>query len=62
MVDPTIVSRLFGARREQGPLDDATKREREVLALMAEGHSNPAIGAPCSSARRRSKATSARSS
>ena len=40
VVDPTIVSRLMSARRAQGPLDELTEREREVLALMAEGHSN----------------------
>jgi DNA-binding NarL/FixJ family response regulator len=43
VVDPTIVSRLMGGRRAQGPLEELTAREREVLALMAEGHSNQAI-------------------
>jgi DNA-binding NarL/FixJ family response regulator len=43
VVDPTIVSRLMSARRAQGPLDELTEREREVLALMAEGHSNQGI-------------------
>ena len=43
VVDPTIVSRLMSARRAQGPLDELTEREREVLALRAEGHSNPGI-------------------
>jgi len=43
VVDPTIVSRLMSARRAQGPLDELTDREREVLALMAEGRSNHAI-------------------
>jgi len=46
VVDPTIVARLVSRRRAQGPLDDLTQREREVLALIAEGHSNGAI---CSS-------------
>ena len=43
VLDPTIVARLVGRRREHSPLDELTDREREVLALMAEGHSNDAI-------------------
>jgi DNA-binding NarL/FixJ family response regulator len=43
VLDPTIVSRLVGRPREQNPLDELTEREREVLALMAEGHSNDGI-------------------
>lgn len=43
VIDPTIVSRLL-ARRKSGPLGDLTVREREILALMAEGHSNEGIG------------------
>ena len=42
VLDPTIVARLVGRRREHSPLDELTDREREVLALMAEGHSNDA--------------------
>ena len=37
VIDPTIVSRLLKRPREQGPLDELTEREREVLGLMAEG-------------------------
>jgi len=43
VLDPTIVARLVGRAREQSPLDELTEREREVLALMAEGHSNDGI-------------------
>jgi len=43
VLDPTIVSRLVGRSREPSPLDELTDREREVLALMAEGHSNDGI-------------------
>jgi len=43
VIDPTIVARLVGRPREGSPLEDLTDREREVLSLMAEGHSNDGI-------------------
>jgi len=42
-IDPTIVSQLLGRVRGAGGLSELTPREREVLALMAEGWSNHAI-------------------
>jgi DNA-binding NarL/FixJ family response regulator len=44
VLDPTIVARLVARRENAGPLAELTGREREVLALMAEGHSNRGIG------------------
>ena len=43
VIDPTIVSHLLGRRRRADPLAGLTEREREVLALVAEGMSNRAI-------------------
>jgi DNA-binding NarL/FixJ family response regulator len=42
-VDPEVVSRLLGKRRHDDPLAELTEREREILALMAEGRSNQGI-------------------
>jgi DNA-binding NarL/FixJ family response regulator len=43
VVDPALVRELVAARRVHDPLDDISPREREVLALMAEGRSNAGI-------------------
>nr|WP_320672069.1 response regulator transcription factor [Patulibacter sp. DM4] len=42
-LDPDVVARMVGRQRVDDPLDALTPREREVLALMAEGHSNRGI-------------------
>jgi len=43
VVDPALVRELVSARRRDDPLGELTAREREVLALMAEGSSNAGI-------------------
>jgi DNA-binding NarL/FixJ family response regulator len=43
VIDPEVVARLLGRQREHTPLDELTTREREILALMAEGLSNNGI-------------------
>jgi DNA-binding NarL/FixJ family response regulator len=42
-LDPEVVARLLGPRRADDPLSALTSREREVLALMAEGRTNVGI-------------------
>ena len=42
-LDPEVVQRMVGRRRESSPLDDLTPREKQVLGLMAEGRSNGGI-------------------
>jgi DNA-binding NarL/FixJ family response regulator len=44
VVDPALVEQLVGRPREIGPLAELTEREREVLALMAEGLTDRGIG------------------
>jgi len=43
VVDPALVQELVAARRANDPLEDLSPREREVLAVMAEGRSNAGI-------------------
>jgi DNA-binding NarL/FixJ family response regulator len=42
-LDPEVVTRLLAGTREEGPLQELTAREREVLQLVAEGRSNKGI-------------------
>ena len=42
-IDPEVVAQLLGRRPHDDPLAELTRREREVLALIAEGRSNKAI-------------------
>jgi DNA-binding NarL/FixJ family response regulator len=42
VIDPEVIASIM-ARRQEEPVDRLTAREREVLALMAEGRSNAAI-------------------
>ena len=43
VLDPQVVAQLLAGRRRDQPLGTLTGRERQLLALMAEGHSNTAI-------------------
>jgi DNA-binding NarL/FixJ family response regulator len=47
VLDPGIVGKLLNRAREPGPMDALSRRELEILGLMAEGHSNRHIAETC---------------
>jgi DNA-binding NarL/FixJ family response regulator len=43
VIDPTVITQLFARHRQSSPIAALTARERQVLALMAEGRTNAAV-------------------
>src|SRR6202000_558837 len=43
VIDPEVIAQLLARQQKENPLDRLTPRETEVLALMAEGHTNASI-------------------
>jgi DNA-binding NarL/FixJ family response regulator len=43
VLDPDVVARLVGRKRKSSPIDELTPRERQVLALIAQGRSNGGV-------------------
>jgi DNA-binding NarL/FixJ family response regulator len=43
VVDPAVVAQMLHRQRQRNPVDELSEREREVLALIAEGRSNSSI-------------------
>ena len=62
VIDPEVVSRLVARPRRDSPMETLTERERDVLALMAEGRSNQAIASQLWMSPRQSRPTSGASS
>jgi DNA-binding NarL/FixJ family response regulator len=59
VIDPTIVARLMQRQRPDSPLTTLTPREREILALMAEGRSNAGVASELNISERTVEAASA---
>ena len=59
VIDPTIVARLMQRQRPDSPLTQLTPRERDILALMAEGRSNSGVAAELRLSERTVEAASA---